>query len=499
MTNENDKEWEQLIVDFLQSKFDTDLIKFIKETFKEIQKLASKSKEVSEEFEAFLDARKNKKPDHLTETDFQKARMIELFEYLDEFSLVDKIQLASEYQAMVEKITAKYHINTWIEDASDNASSVTFATHVSKLTHSKIDSSSLNDAISSARDDLLTTSSLPNPIVDGAVAGNQYAPIYQFLSLEINGVTLAQALAEPSNTILQAFAKNDAQLSEWNKHFKEVTQASTLSTHFLAKQVYFPINTEQDQYHLLCHMVSSSLAQHIFGALFNDENKQIRNQYFDKKYHSEVFYDFPAKATLAVTASNHSNASQLNGRRGGKLYLFNTQPPIWQSQTKPPANETNLFNHYLLNQMSRDNINGFCAMFLGAIEVYRKPNIMQGLEKWLQAITDDVIAYASTVQQLPAEWSINSELEANRIEHCYFLDIDRQDETFITAQRNNEWQSVVARDFGQWINNKLSSKGKNFTPQPEHRKLWQKFFSEHLRDYMNIVLIDDLTKESEVL
>ncbi|MGP5312266.1 hypothetical protein, partial [Psychrobacter faecalis] len=118
MTNENDKEWEQLIVDFLQSKFDTDLIKFIKETFKEIQKLASKSKEVSEEFEAFLDARKNKKPDHLTETDFQKARMIELFEYLDEFSLVDKIQLASEYQAMVEKITAKYHINTWIEDAS---------------------------------------------------------------------------------------------------------------------------------------------------------------------------------------------------------------------------------------------------------------------------------------------------------------------------------------------------------------------------------------------
>ena len=117
----------------------------------------------------------------------------------------------------------------------------------------------------------------------------------------------------------------------------------------------------------------------------------------------------------------------------------------------------------------------------------------------LQAITDDVIAYASTVQQLPAEWSINSELEANRIEHCYFLDIDRQDETFITAQRNNEWQSVVARDFGQWINNKLSSKGKNFTPQPEHRKLWQKFFSEHLRDYMNIVLIDDLAKESEVL
>ena len=499
MKNESDQEWEQLIVDFLQSKADTDLIKFIKETFKDIQKLASKSKEVSEEFETFLDARKNKRHENVAETDFQTSHMTELLEHLDEFNLVDKANLASEYQAMVEKITDKYHTNTWIEDASDNASSVTFATHVAKLTHSKIDSSSLNDAISTTRDDTLTTSSLANPIVDGAVAGNQYAPIYQFLSLEIDGVTLAQALAESSNTILQAFAKNDAQLSDWNKRFKEVTQASTLSTHFLAKQVYFPINNEQDQYHLLCHMVSSSLAQHIFEALFNNENKQIRNQYFDKKYHPKTFYDFPAKATLAVTASNHSNASQLNGRRGGKLYLFNTQPPIWQSQINPPANETSLFNHYLLNQMSRDNINGFCAMFLGAIEVYRKPNIMYGLEKWLQAITDDVIAYASTVQQLPAGWSINSELEANRIEHCYFLDINRQDDTFITAQRSNEWQAIVARDFGQWINNKLSDKGKNFTPQPEHRKLWQKFFSEHLRDYMNIVSIDDLTKESETL
>lgn len=499
MKNKNDKEWEQLIVDFLQYKADTDLIKFIKETFKNIQKLASKSKEVSEEFETFLDARKNKRPENIAETDFQTSRMIELLEYINEFSFVDKANLASEYQTVVDKITAKYHTNTWIEDASNNANSVTFATHVAKLTHSKIDSSSLNDAINAARDDTLTTSSLANPIVDGAVAGNQYAPIYQFLSLEMDGVTLAQALAESSNTILQAFAKNDAQLSDWNKRFKEVTQASTLSTHFLAKQVYFPINTEQSQYHLLCHVMSSSLAQHIFGALFSDENKQIKNQYFDKKYHSKTFYDFPAKATLAVTASNHSNASQLNGRRGGKLYLFNTQPPIWQNQIKPPANETSLFNHYLLNQMSRDNINGFCAMFLGAIEVYRKPNVMYGLEKWLQAITDDVIAYASTVQQLPAGWSINSELEANRIEHCYFLDIDRQDDAFITAQRSNEWQAVVARDFGQWINNKLSAKGKNFTPQPEHRKLWQKFFSEHLRDYMNIVLVDDLTKESEVL
>jgi len=494
MIDDKENDWQPLILDFIEYKFEADLSKFVKETFKDMQKLAAKSKTVSEEFEYFLDNRKNKKPDDVSDKLFLTSRMDALFDYLELFDIVDKVKLKSEYLTLVDKLKNKYKTNTWIEEASNNADSITFATHVAKLTHSKIDSSSLNDAIDSNRQDVLTTSCLAEIIVDGAVAGNQYAPIYQFLSLERNGITLAQALATTSNSILQAFAKDDAQLVEWNQRFKQVTQSSTLSTHSLAKQVYFPINSEdhkQTHYHLLCPVVSSSLAQHLFNHLFHDDNRLVRKQYFDKKYHSDTFYDYPQKAAIAVTASNHSNASQLNGRRGGKLYLFDAKPPTWQTQIKPPNTQNNMFNHDPLNNLCRDNFKGFQAMFLGAVEVYRKPNIMAGIEKWIQAIGDDVLAYASLIQQLPAGWSTDSKLEINSIEQCYFLDFYRQDDVFTVKQRSNDWQAVIARDFGSWVNNKLANNSKNFTPQAEHRKLWQRLFAQQLRDYLDILIVEE--------
>lgn len=493
-----EKIWQGLIGEFLTAKFEADLNKYVKETFKTIQKGISKSTNIPEDFEDFLDSRKNKKPDELSETEFLKLRMDDLFGYLDSYqdsylSGVDKVVLRTDYSAFLEKIKTKYHANTWIEEASNNASSVTFATHVAKLTHSKIDSSSLTDSVSEARQDVLTTSSLANPIIDGAIAGNQFAPIYQFLSLKIDDITLAQAMASPNNTILKAFAKDDSQLANWNKRFAEVTQSTQLSTHTLAKQVYFPIDPsikQQPQYHLLCHLTSSSLAQQIFNKMFNDDDKLIKNQYYDKKYHEGVFYDYPQKAAIAVTASNHSNASALNGRRGGKLYLFNAQPPTWQSQIKAPSNETSLFNHYLFKNICRDNLVGFATFFLGAQAVYKKPNIMAGIEKWLHAISEDVLTYASMIHQLPIGWSIDSKLETNNIEHCYFLDPYRSDDNFVAYSQSNEWQAIVSRDFGTWLNKQLHAKDDNFTPQAEHRKLWQKIFAQHLRDYMDIIHTD---------
>lgn len=499
MIDSNENDWETLILDFLLAKFEADLSRFTKETFKNVQKLITKSNTVSEYFEDFLDTRKNKQPDNISEKSFLMSRMDSLFEHLELTDIVDKTSLKSDYTALIDKLNKKYEANAWIEDASNNASSITFATHVAKLTHSKIDSSSLNDTISSSRPDVLTTSSLSEIIIDGAVAGNQYAPIYQFLSLEHDGVNLAQAFTQPSNNLLKSFAKDEVQLAEWNERFRQVTQPSTLSTHSLAKQVYFPVNSdtlEQARYHLLCPIISSSLAQHIFTTLFNDELKLSRKQYFDKKYHADTFYDYPQKSAIAVTASNHSNASQLNGKRGGKLYLFNTKPPMWQAQIKPPNFESNMFNHEPLNYLCTDNLKGFQAMFLGAVEVYRKPHIMAGIEKWIQAISDDVIAYASLIQQLPAGWSAGSKLESNNIEHCYFLDCNRQDDAFVIKQQSNDWQRVVAHDFGNWINNKLNKNSKSFTPQAEHRKLWQKLFAQQLRDYLDIFIVENTDQQA---
>ncbi len=481
--------WQELIRNYLYDKSNTELIKHIKSACKDAEKSYNKSEISDDEFAIFIDARKNRKPDNVTDIEFQINRFSQLLVFAEQLDFLNKHELQKNYDNEQNKLVEKYHPKSWLEDAANNASSVTFATHVAKLTHSKIDSPSLYDSIDSTKEGVITTSVLNEMIVDGAVAGNQYAPIYQLLCIEHEGLTLAEALLENGQDILRNFTTDENQLAKWHQRFKAVTQATELGTHALAKQIYFPVNKKH--YHLLVNIVSSSLAHQIFNTLFNYKERHIKKQYFDKKYVEASFFDYPKKATLSVTASNHSNASQLNGKRGGKLYLFNTQPPVWQSQLKPPAHHHSMFNVPELNYACADNIASLRKMLLDTLDIYRKPDVMRGLENWVKSIADEILTYASQIQHLEFGWSIDSTLEKQAIKHCYLLDPYRDDDKFVQLLHSDDWQETVSEHFAHWLNQKLAGKDKQFTPQSEHRKIWRRIFANKLRDFMETILVQE--------
>lgn len=481
--------WKKIIQTFFQEKHDKDLIKYIKSALKEAEQLYKKQESINNDFSHFIDARKHRKPDNLSDVDYQKTRFSKLIDFSKELSFLDKIKIEEEYQNTKSKLAKKYHPTEWLDFASTNSSSVTFATHVAKLTHSKIDSPSLYDNINTNKNNTLTTFSLKEIETDGAVAGNQFAPIYQFLILENKGLILAEALTIDGKTILESFTDDKEQLNSWLRQFKEVTQASELSTHSLAKQIYFPI--DKGNYHLLSNMISSSVAHHVFTELFNNDMRKSRKKYFEKKYSKNYFFDYPYKAALSATASNHSNASQLNGKRSGKLYLFNAQPPTWQIQIEPPARFSSMFNVYAIKDACTDDINSLRKMLVNAQDIYRKPEILRGLENWCKSIADEVLTYASQMQQIESGWSKDSHLAKQSISHCYLLDPYRNDPEFVTAQKNNDWQETISKHFGYWLNQELAGKDKQFTPQVEHRKIWQRVFAHKLRDFMETVLVGE--------
>lgn len=231
-----------------------------------------------------------------------------------------------DYAKKCDDIANKYASNSWISKAAHDASSVSFATHVAKLTHSKIDSPSLYDGVASAKINILTTASLADKAIDGAVAGNQFAPVFQFLELALKGNKLAAEFANDINKALEPFAENSEELAIWNTNFKKALSGDRPSSHSLAKQVYFPVELENtvnpNAYHLLCHMKSSSLAHAVYHNLFDERQKEPKELRNKAKYSGIPTLSFINSARLSVTASNHSNASQLNGKRGGKLHLF---------------------------------------------------------------------------------------------------------------------------------------------------------------------------------
>jgi CRISPR-associated protein Csy1 len=331
----------------------------------------------------------------------------------------------------------------------------------------------------------LTTSNLNEKKVDGAVSGNQYAPIYQFLELELNGNKMSSVFADEENEILKPFTNSHEELKKWNKGFKKSLSADDVSSHSLAKQIYFPIDTDEPQYHLLCPVKSSSLAQSIYEKTFDDKQKNIKKSQDKNKYSKSISALFLNKATISVTASNHSNASQLNAKRGGKLILYSCAPPDWQSHIKPPIHSLSFLYSVHLQKNTRttlDYLRDFLIRHQRLGLSIKDPKNLKWLDKWTGEIIDEVLGYAANIQNLQPGWSIADDIKL-KLEHQYFLDPYRDDDVFQTARKAGDWHTIICKDFAQWLNRLLIGKEKQFTPQREHRRLWMAFMDQPLRDY----------------
>ncbi|HKM15278.1 MAG TPA: type I-F CRISPR-associated protein Csy1 [Marinospirillum sp.] len=478
--------WPEVISNFLNEKFETDFAKYLKEVFKTTEKEYEQEKYFNNEDLAFVfDIRKNKKAEGQKETEFLLQQLEKLNNFPEKPSQLNLEVLNSEVINKKQELLNKYSPDVWITWAAENAKNVTFATHVSKLTHSAIDSPSFFDEIKSQNNAYFSSSSLNKMAIDGAVRGNQYAPIYQLLELELNKQKLVSEFNNIETDLLKVFAKDEEQKAAWNLGFSAALSEGKPAAHFLLKQVYFPI--ADNQYHLLCNLVSSSKAQALFE-FYRRNPKDLFKTKNNNKYSNINYFNFPNRASISITASNHGNASQLNGSRGGRLGLYSCQPPVWHSNIKPPVYRRSFFSELSRTYAVQENIQ-FLADFLERFESLqlsiKDPKRMHWIYQWLENLTDEVMVYVKTIQALPVGWSATKGIKL-KPEHQVLLDCFRQDEEFITLQLNSNWQVVIAQDFAAWLNSRLNKVNKNFTPQEAHSKLWEKLFEANFRETLEI-------------
>jgi CRISPR-associated protein Csy1 len=484
--------WQEVIVDFFERKITSELEKYIKEELKEIDKKFKKENYFNnQELEDFFNTKKNKPKKSQTSIDFQEEKLKHILSLGQKPTELNAEEIELKYQNKLDSITKKYTYDIWFSENSKKAKSVSFATHVVKLTHSKIDSPSFYDSISAKKDNQLTTSSLKNKSIDGAVAGNQFAPIFQFLELELNGKKLASEFADENNNILQDFVKNDNDLKKWNNGFKQSLSTKKISAHPLLKQIYFPVSNKN--YHLLCNVKSSSMAHVIFENLLGKNEKLAKKMKRENKYSDVVTNSFYEQAKISTTKSNHSNASQLNGKRGGKINLFSTQPPTWKSQLKPPISKKSAFDNYPYQTNTKENIKYLVNYLLRFENIglsIKNPEKRKQIEKWASCIIDDFLYFVSTINALPSSWSAEKNVKL-KIEHQYLLDPYREDEKFQANKKDTDWQVVIVADFSNWLNSQLKNKDKKFTRQKEYSEIWKKLMEQELREYAQIITADN--------
>lgn len=377
----------------------------------------------------------------------------------------DPIAIAAakaEYREKADPIETAYDPVEWLTDAAKRAKQISLATHAAKFTHSDAKASSmLINHYQMSDSSYLVTRHLPNPAID-AVGNAAALDVARLLKLEVNGETLIDQLQQKSVAALSEFTQDKELLEEWRKGLTLALGDEKLSAHTLTKQLYFPVFNGEDEYHLLCPLYSSALANELYGKIRQSrfgESKEIRDAHKKGIYDERFDVRFPATAVQMFGGSKPQNISQLNSERHGQGFLLNCAPPSYQAQTKPPASSKTLFNRQFGWRTSH-LVREFKAFLTGLTEKDR--NFKTRYQRdyfYVKPLIDSLLNFACEIQTIPecAGWSSKPECNLKRA-HQLFLDLDNPDEAFQQERDKGEWLDVVAGDFANWLLHKLETK-----------------------------------------
>jgi CRISPR-associated protein Csy1 len=396
-----------------------------------------------------------------------------------------------KWQKELQETNTKYDYANWLDWAAANAKGISFSTHPIKLTHSSISgASNIYDSVYSKDDKYITTSSLSDKPIDIGSSNNALAPIGKLLELKFNDIELASKLSQNDVLVFEQFAKNEQQLKKWQDGFSESFKNSNPSSHSLAKQIYFPT---QADYHLISPLVSSSMTHILFNKVreinFDTEAIEIRKAKHANLYHVKTDISYPNIAIRMVTASQHGNASPLNGKRSGQSHLFSSIPPQWQSQIKPPIKGKSLFKnsegfvHRYFKENYEQNPIKELKDLLVAIKLNKLSLNLERkrlIQNHINAIVDSLFDYVTQIQNLTEQsgWSQSSELKQS---HQFWLDPYRQDDEFQKQRQEINWQNDICQDFSFWLNKQL--KHKQLTLGKPQADYWAKIFRPQLREF----------------
>ena len=330
----------------------------------------------------------------------------------------------------------------WLENIASNASKCKFVTHVGKFVNPDVD---VTINVMSARNEDTGYIATANTDcqMDMSVTSAAYLGTAKLLLLPLeDDRTVYQHLIEQSDLLKK-------ELPELNIDYEKITAAllkvvtdvlPTASDERL-KQVYFPIDVNKDEYHLLSVLSPSSIMIELRNRIRNMEDRgyKIRhNDIIDESY--TQIYDL---TEVKFGGTKPQNISCGNNSIGGRCYMLNSMPPeLAKRDIAIP--KKNFFKDTL-------NVRSFYNLFKSLHDVYRETNnnlnIRTHARNIEMAIINKVIVLVYKLRELTSGWSDNN--NALSISQKIWLD----DKYLNRRLSESDWTEDIAVDFTNWIMN----------------------------------------------
>lgn len=377
---------------------------------------------------------------------------------MNEFSILVETYIREKQ----EDKNQKFCVKSWLDSASKRASQISIATHVLKYTHSDAKGSNIyakptpeDSSCYSSR--YVTTNAINNLRED--VVGNAAAmDIAGLLQLELNGINFLDYIDKNDSFPISAFAENETQLASWMNGFKSILSERKLSSHTLAKQIYFP--KEEGGYHLLAPLYSSSLAQVLYDRVkkdrFEEDAKTARESKKKEKFSDFILIDYPNLGIQLFGGTKPQNISRLNSLRGGKSYLLRSAPPIWTPIKKPPIKKNAFWKSYQKNIV--EELKDFKQYLWAIHNLDSNIEIRDRIKNYVNHLVDLLLIAAEEIRCMKPGWSINSEIP---LYEQIFLDPLREDLKEIRDVES--WKEHLSDHFASIIIKRVENKNLKLT------------------------------------
>ncbi len=465
----------------------------VTDLIKEITTKNKKEPIITDELKILFSEKFKKDTTNKEKTLFYREQCEKILKFLSDGNI--KLEFCDIVRKLISEDKASFNRNyyeKWIDWSIRHGEGCYLSTHNSRLSHSSSKGSSIDiryysDNIKNKLGYINTD--LKYISLDWSYYDNSYSSIAGFYFISDNdGNYLGDAIRRGED-ILSGFTTDKTLLSYWNKKLGEYIVNKHKKSFFLNKQIYFPI--EDNQYHLLLPLVSSSLAQQLyeeFQQYFNDEQKNARACKKESKYTNTIAISYPNKAVLKVTASNHYNASKLNGMRGGKLSLLNAEPPQWKSSFSNIKTKQNIFDHQLENTIKEEitELKNYLRLLKNKKLSISHPVRNAAIRTKALAVISSFFDYIEMLVMAESQpnWASSSNLP---FEQQLLFEPWREDDAVKDIKLNKQWQKELSIDFGRWLNKQLNSGKKNrLNLTPIHEAIWTDWFLYKLKEYSDI-------------
>ncbi|NHB97024.1 type I-F CRISPR-associated protein Csy1 [Photorhabdus stackebrandtii] len=408
---------------------------------------------------------------------------------LAKLTSAEEISVAQqEIAEQLKELEERFEVRNWLDDAANRAKQISLVTHALKFTHSDAKGSSIFATSASGKENIeyLSITVLNKPAID-AVGNAAALDVAKLLQTEYQKDSLVECLNREDYTALAELAESEQQLERWINGFRQALSDETLSSHKLAKQLYFPVSP--GEYHLLSPLFSSSLAnaihQHIIEARFGESSKEINKAKKEEYWHPEARVIYPSTAVQNIGGTKPQNISYLNSVRGGSTWLLSCASPNWLSITKPPMERRSIFDRRSeFVSLARETIGKMRQYLFVVQDIENNRKIKKLRQEFVDQIIDILFNYVAGIQNLfeLKGWSASDDCELKRAQQLWLDPYRCQlDKEFRFEREGGDWKKEIAADFSYWLNQSL--KHERLEMELPERREWASEFKKRLREF----------------